>query len=476
MTTSGQSPAFGAVRRIAKLINAGDEVAALLGGAALVFAIRLAGAALTYASMVLLARWLGAFEFGVYAYVAVVITLLGLALSFGFNSSTMRFVPSYLARKRLGRVAGFLKTSYGIVIALSTLGSLILALALFTWRDAMQPYYVAPMFVGLLCVPIWTLLNQFEATARAFGWMHISYVPGFIVRPVVLITFVGVWVLLGSRPGAVIALIGLTVSCMAAALAQGLMLHGKARTSRRASVRSASHTRHWIGVSLGFLAIDGLRMLLDNTDILLIGRLLDPHSVAIYFAVVRTSGFVAFISFSILALAVPKFAEIHSRGSSEELQAFVSKVIRLMFWPSLVLAAALLVMGRFVLSLFGPDFVAGYPTMAIVLTGLVLRAATGPVEYLLSVTGHHRDTIRVYVGAAVANIALNLVLIPQYGTVGAAAASYTAMISGNFLLYWLVRKRLGINACVVAFGPAYRAVSARRGQQSDLRGAVAPQS
>ena len=69
------------------------------------------------------------------------------------------------------------------------------------------------------------------------------------------------------------------------------------------------------------------------------------------------------------------------------------------------------------------------------------------MEYLLNMTGHHRDTIRAYALAAVANIVLNLLLIPAFGIIGAAIATYTAMLGGNFYLYRLVQKRLGIDAC-----------------------------
>jgi O-antigen/teichoic acid export membrane protein len=124
-----------------------------------------------------------------------------------------------------------------------------------------------------------------------------------------------------------------------------------------------------------------------------------------------------------------------------------------MFWPSLLTACGLALLGPFVLSLFGAGFKAGYPTLLVVLTGLVLRAASGPVEYLLNMTGHHRDTLRVYACAAVANIALNLVLIPAFGIIGAAIATYTAMLGGNFCLYLLVRKRLGVKAFVLPFRP-----------------------
>ena len=435
------------LQRLARLLSSQHKLCAVLKSAAQVLAIRVFGAGLTYASMVLLARWLGSHDFGIYAYVLVIVTLLGLAFSFGFNSSGLRFVSSYLAQRKLRRLSGFVRQSHKIVLLLSVFGSLTGIGLVYALRDVIESYYVVPLLVGLLCVPIWTLLNQLEATARAFGWVNVAYVPGYVLRPLLIMAFVGGLVLFGGAVDAVSALFALIGACAVAALTQALLVYRGTRP-HLTGVKSAYHTRHWFGISVSFLMIDGFRMLLDNTDILLIGRFLDPHSVAVYFAVIRTSGLIAFVSFSVIALAVPKFAEIHSTGTRQELQKFVSNVAQLMFWPSLAAAIAMACLGPFLLSLFGAGFATGYPTMLVVLTGLVLRAATLPVEYLLNMTGHHRDTLRVYALAAAANIALNLMLIPAFGIIGAAIGTYAAMLGGNLYLYCLVRKRLGVDACV----------------------------
>src|SRR5215210_2223073 len=400
-------------QRFARLRRPQHHLYAVLKSAMQVFAIRLVGAGLTYASMVFLARWLGSYNFGIYAYVFVIVTLLGLAFSFGFNSSALRFVSSYLAREKRRRLAGFLRQSYSSVLSLSALGALLSSGLIFAFRDIIEPYYFVPLLVGLLCVPVWTLLNQLEATARGLGWVNLAYIPGYILRPLFLILLVGGFVLFGGAPDAVGALWAMIGACAIAALVQGLLVYPGIRR-HLAEVKPAFHTRHWITISFSFLMIDAFRMLLDNTDVLIIGRLLDPHSVAVYFAVIRTGGLVAFVSFSMIALAVPKFAEIHSTGTREELQKLVSGVIQLVFWPSLLAAGALALLGPFVLSLFGADFVAGYPTLLIVLAGLVLRSATSPIECLLNMTGHHRDTMMVYAFAATANVALSLLLIPTY--------------------------------------------------------------
>jgi O-antigen/teichoic acid export membrane protein len=435
------------LQRLARLLTSQQNLCVVLKSAGQIFAIRLLGAGLTYASMVLLARWLGSHNFGIYAYVFVIVTLLGLAFSFGFNSSGLRFVSSYLAQKKPRRLSGFLNRSYKIILLLSLLGALVGSGLVFALRDVIEPYYVAPLLVGLLCVPVWTLQNQSEATARAFGWVHIAYVPGFVLRPLLLMGFVGGFLMFGGTANAVSALWAMIGACAIAALAQGLLVYFRAR-AYLTNTKPAFHTRHWFSISLSFLMIDGFRMLLDNTDILLIGRFLDPHSVAVYFAVIRTCGLIGFVSFSVIALAVPKFAEIHSTGTRDELQKFVTHVIQLTFWPSLLAAIAMACLGPLLLSLFGADFGIGYPTMLVVLTGLVLRSATLPVEYLLNMTGYHRDTMRVYVLAALANVVLNVLLIPGFGILGAAIGTYTAMLGGNYCLYRLVQKRLGIDACV----------------------------
>src|SRR4051812_35069798 len=116
-----------------------------------------------------------------------------------------------------------------------------------------------------------------------------------------------------------------------------------------------------------------------------------------------------------------------------------------MFWPSLLGAIAMACLGPYLLSLFGSDFRSGYLTMVVVLTGLVLRSATLPVEYLLNMTGHHRDTMRIYAFSALANIIFNFMLIPSFGIIGAAMGSYTAMLIGNILLFRLVKTRLGVH-------------------------------
>ena len=58
------------------------------------FLIRVASAAVVFLTQVVLARWMGRFEFGVYVYVWTWVLLLGALVSLGLPSAAQRFIPN----------------------------------------------------------------------------------------------------------------------------------------------------------------------------------------------------------------------------------------------------------------------------------------------------------------------------------------------------------------------------------------------
>ena len=70
----------------------------------------------------------------------------------------------------------------------------------------------------------------------------------------------------------------------------------------------------------------------------------------------------------------------------------------------------------------------------------------GPVGHLMSLTGHGRDSARVYGMAAIVNIVLNLLLIPPLGMEGAAVATATSVVLWNVWLFLLVRRKVGVHS------------------------------
>lgn len=417
-------------------------------GAAFVMGIRVAGAAIALLSQVLLARWMGAFEYGIYSYVWVWVIVLGIIVPMGFGTSVLRFVPEYRAKERWARLAGFLRTSFGVVLVVSASTACAGLLLLWTFNDHIESHYVLPLAIGLLCVPAFAVTDWQEGAARAFGWVNLAYVPPYIIRPLLIVGAAGgILYFTGGATGLQVALGALAAS---AVTMLGQRLYFIWRTSRTMpKARPVYHAKYWIGASVPLVLVEGLYLLMTNTDIVLLGYFVDPDEVGVYFAATRIANLMAFIFFSLNALAVPKFAELHGAGKHSELQRFVRGVIHAMFWPTLAAGAVLLVAGQFVLGLFGEGFDAGYPMLVLLMLGFLMRAATGPTEYLLNMTGNQNIVAAVYGAAVLGNVGLNLGFIPLWGATGAAAATAISVLISTLVLALVVRRRLGITAFII---------------------------
>ncbi|MDO8533656.1 MAG: GNAT family N-acetyltransferase, partial [Xanthobacteraceae bacterium] len=142
------------------------------------FLIRVFSAALVYFSQVLLARWMGRYEFGVYVYVWTWVVLVGGLAPLGLAYSTQRFIPEYSARGDLDRLRGFLAgsrwLSFGLGTAAAAIGiTLILALG-----DRVPDHYRIPFLLAFACLPIFALSSAQDGVARSYNWFDIALVPG----------------------------------------------------------------------------------------------------------------------------------------------------------------------------------------------------------------------------------------------------------------------------------------------------------
>src|SRR5262245_40372904 len=97
------------------LADAGDRPVAqnFAGGA---FRIRVFSAGLIYLSQILLARWLGSFEFGVYVYVWTLVLMIGDLADMGLATATQRFIPEYKRRQADDLLRGYLSRSRWLAV------------------------------------------------------------------------------------------------------------------------------------------------------------------------------------------------------------------------------------------------------------------------------------------------------------------------------------------------------------------------
>ncbi len=78
-----------------------------------------------------------------------------------------------------------------------------------------------------------------------------------------------------------------------------------------------------------------------------------------------------------------------------------------------------------------------------------MNCAAGVVQTVLNMTGHARDTLKGVVAGALSNIALNVLTVPHFGAVGAAAATSAGIIIENAVCCVFAWRRVHINTTVL---------------------------
>jgi O-antigen/teichoic acid export membrane protein len=414
-----------------------------------IFLIRIASAALAYLSQILLARWMGGSDYGVYVYVWTWVLLLGSMMDFGISASAQKIIPEYRTRGEHALLRGFLSGSRWMTFTLSAIGAVLLAGVVHLAAPWIDPNSIVPLYIGCLTLPAFVVANTQDGIARSHDWMRLGLMPQFIVRQTLIIGITAGAFALGFRLGAAVAMLASAAAVWIAMIGQMIVLNRRLGSHLDAGPSSYDF-RGWLAISLPILLVESFYLLLSYTDVLVLQQFRSSEEVGVYFAVVKTLALVSFVHYAMSATTAHRFAEYHSLGDKARLSAYVAHAIRWTFWPSLGATVLLLALGKPLLWLFGPQFVVGYDIMFIAAIGLVVRSAIGPVERLLNMLGHQHICALAYALAFAINVALCIAMVPRFGGHGAAAATSIALTFESVLLFWIVRRRLGLH--VLAFG------------------------
>lgn len=425
------------------LLDRSDHsVARRMAGTA--FGIRVFSAAVVYLSQILLARWMGAYEFGIYVYVWTWLILIGGLAPLGIAYSTQRFIPEYTAAKDYDRLRGFLLGSRVLSFGLGALASLVGFAVVMLLHGRIDDAYFIPFLIALACLPAFALSSAQDGMARSYNWILAALVPGFVAQPLIVLAIITTEHFLDIEIDASFAMVATATAIWSSIVLQTVVLERRLGAHIEAGPRRYEVGR-WFRTALPILLVDGFYFLLTYIDILVLKAFVDPEEIGIYYAATKTLVLVSFVYYAVSASYAHRFSEAHFSGEREKLKSFVADASRWTFWPAFAFALVLLALGKPILMLFGEGFTSGYPLMFVLALGLLARASIGPGERLLIMVGQQKLCAAIYATAFFTNLGLCLVLVPRFGLMGAAASTATAVAVESVLLFVAAKRRLGLH-------------------------------
>jgi O-antigen/teichoic acid export membrane protein len=413
-----------------------------------VFLVRIASALLALVAQVLLARWMGRFEFGVYIYAWTWVLMIGPLTDVGLSSAARRFIPEYVELKDFDRLRGFLSGSRWVALGVASAIALIGVVVVTLISPWLKPYAVIPLYLTCIALPICGVGQAQSGVAQSYDWPNLAFAPFYIIRQFAIVVLIAAAYLIGAPIDAVTVMIVGVAITWAVTVGQTLVLNRRLKNKVPDGPRRYE-VKEWFATSLPIFMAEGFYLLLTYVDIIALEHLGSPEQVAVYYAAARLLAVVAFVYFSISSATTHKFTEYHVSGDKARLASFFAESIRWTFWPSLAVCAMILAFGRPLLALFGASFESGYPVMFILAAGLMARAAVGPAERLLNMLGQRKQCAMVYAAAFAINLGLCVILIPRIGIEGAATATSVAIIAESIMFYIVAKRRLGFHVFIM---------------------------
>src|SRR5712675_2296363 len=126
-----------------------------MAGAA--FVIRVTGAVAIFLSQILLARWIGGVEFGIYVYAWTWLQMVGDIIHLGLPLTAQRMVPEYTQRNDLDGLRGFLLGSRWVVFAAATAVAVLGAYALHALERSLDVGTIMPLYLACAALPFYPM-------------------------------------------------------------------------------------------------------------------------------------------------------------------------------------------------------------------------------------------------------------------------------------------------------------------------------
>ncbi|HET8630676.1 MAG TPA: flippase [Thermomicrobiales bacterium] len=441
-----------------------SPVAGHIRGSTLLLVGRVAAQALELGAQILLVRYLSMEDYGAFSYALAAALLFKSVAMFGLPDTLARYIPLYRERGRYDALLGSLRLGFGAVLGLGLLlaAGVVVGVHWLGVRPIDDQRALTLLAILALLIPLEAVDGLLTALYATLGDARTIFLRQALVPALRFALVVGM-IALGAD--VVFLTLGyLAISLVGAAIYGGLfgrLVRGQARDWPAAPRRRAYPVREIFTFAVPMLTTALIWILMESSDVLLLGHFRDADAVATFRAVAPVARLNQGVIVNFAILFTPLASRLYARGDRDGLGALYGQTalwVTVLTFPIFALTGALA--GPLTVGLFGARYADATPLMALLSLGYFFQTALGFNGLTLKVCKKLRYSVAIDSTAAVLNIAINLALIPSYGARGAAVGTATTLVVHNLLKQYGLWRYTGITLFHRRYLAAYGAVAA----------------
>ncbi len=410
--------------------------------------IRIGNILLSLILSILLARSLGPEGYGIYAYVFTLASILAIPAQFGLPRLVIRETAKAQADNEWGLMRGVWRWTNMVAGALCTGLTLIALIVLWLMVDHFSLLQITTLLWGLALIPLMVLGVLRGAALQGLHHVVLGMLPEALIRPGCFIVMISLsfWWSAGPMTATIAMAMHVLATGLAFIVGVWLLLHTRPQQII-ARPKPVYKTHTWLMAVWPLALTASIQQINKYTDIVMLGFFAPVAEIGSYRVAVQGMMLVVFGLQIVDVVVAPHFARMYAQQDYNHLQKLVNIGAKVSLLTALPVVLVIIFWGDVIIPFFfGTPYSNAYFPLMILAIGQLVNSAFGPVGYLLNMTGHEKDTLQAMMLAAIANILLNLILIPLFGMNGAAAATAITLCLLNIAMWLSAKKKLNINS------------------------------
>ena len=390
---------------------------------------------LSFLSGLIVIKMLTVQQYGEYSTITSFVNMIVLPLAGFFSLALRRYVPLYLKQKEHPLISGLIRTSLLYALALAILFPS--AIFIFSGWIAERILHMGnPGYVQLYAVIVPILLLASPISALMLGlekFREYTYAVNVFPNIARLLHLLIWWIFLPYHMvGALLSF--LTKSSTNLAFSFHFV---KKDFFQFLSVQPRYRIKEWVRFSLPNTLRFVVSYTAQNIGVVLLGNMKTHTDAGIFKASSILVMGVHSLTLAFSSVLLPRLSkEITQNGGIRT--TLNTSFLNLSMASALILPFIL--MGKFILSLLGPEYVRGYPVLLIMSIMLLLEAWSSAWQVYIIARGRTDLNLITYSFSSTSSIIASYLLISALGTTGAALAIVVqSVINFIFRIIWVYR-------------------------------------
>jgi O-antigen/teichoic acid export membrane protein len=417
-------------------------------GAFITFFGRVLNSLFTYLTLIMIAKLLGPYYFGIYSYIYSMFMFLTNISTLGLDKGILRFVPIWRKKE-------IISEGLSGVLQLLVLFSLIIVFLLNILSPIISKLYTSSFVSGMIFFMSLGLIFQSiiifsRATLQALFYYDRAVLTEDYIRPLLFFTLLLILFFLNFNTNK-LPLFVMVVFAVAYFLSAmfSLFILNRALKLEKLQLKFKPFIINKVERNIIYFSVINMFTTIMsqsriNILIMITGLFVKPEMIGYINIAARSVFFIGFVLVAVNSVFGPLISSFYENGNLKKLQELYVMTVKWITIFGSIICILFVINSNLILSFFGKEYIIASNELKILSIGELSSIWVGSVSYILMMTGKQKQYFITMFLTLMLSIMFTIILVPYIGILGTSISLFFGSLFSNVINLLLVKKYLYI--------------------------------